>query len=108
MRERWFDNYYIQRDKALWSIPYPIRIMVGLLVYRRISQTLHGQGTSRYTAEEVLAFKREVWESINSLLESSSRKAKRGKPFWCLGTAAPTEADGTLFGYIVSMLVSMR
>ncbi|TKA63590.1 hypothetical protein B0A49_09382 [Cryomyces minteri] len=108
-RERWLENYYVQRDKALWSIPYPIRVVVGLLVHRKISKMLQTQGTGRYTADEIRLFKLEVWEAINELLESSSRqlgqKVPQGEPFWCLGGEGPTEADVVLYGFVVSVLV---
>lgn len=109
-RERWLENYYVQRDKALWSIPYPIRVIVGLLVHRKISQMLQTQGTGRYTADEIRLFKREIWEAVNELLESSLRqlgqKVQQDEPFWCLGGAGPSEADMVLYGFIVSVLVS--
>lgn len=109
-RERWLENYYVQRDKALWAIPYPLRVVVGLLVYRNISQMLHGQGTGRYTADEIRIFRKEIWEHVNELLESSLRQSRaqvdKREPFWCLGGTAPTEADTTLYGFVVSVLIS--
>ena len=111
MRERWFENYYVMRDKTLWMIPYPIRVVVGLLLSRRLRKMLHSQGTGRYTDDEIRLFRREIWESVNDLLESSLRqsgqKVEQGEPFWCLGGAEPTEADMALYGFIVSVLVSM-
>ncbi|KAI9736968.1 MAG: hypothetical protein M1834_000557 [Cirrosporium novae-zelandiae] len=112
-RERWLENYYPMRDHILSALPYPIRIIVGLLIYRTTTKTLHGQGTSRYTADEIRSFRREIWENINALL-ISSRASKVGsdyddngneKPFWILQGVHPTEADATLFGFIVSVLV---
>ncbi|OZJ01456.1 hypothetical protein BZG36_05749, partial [Bifiguratus adelaidae] len=110
-RERWLENYYVQRDKALWSVPYPIRVVVGLLVHRTLSQMLHAQGTGRYTADEIRLFRREIWEAVNELLEASvrqsaQRKVLQDEPFWCLGGPGPTEADMVLYGFIVSVLVS--
>jgi hypothetical protein len=109
-RERWLENYYAQRDKALWAIPYPIRVVVGLLVHRKVSQMLHGQGTGRYTADEIRIFRKEIWEVVNRLLETSARQSRahveRREPFWCLGGAEPTEADTTLYGFVVSVLIS--
>lgn len=110
-RERWLENYYVQRDKALWSIPYPVRVIVGWLVHRKMNQMLQVQGTGRYTADEIRLFRREIWEAVNELLESSLRKlggqVHDGEPFWCLGGTGPTEADTVLYGFIVSVLVSM-
>jgi hypothetical protein len=99
------------RDHALGAIPYPIRILVGLLIYRSTVQTLHGQGTGRYTDGEIQSFRVEVWEAVNDLLVAS--KAKKAQvhgdedgPFWVLGGNDPTEADAALFGFVVSGLIS--
>ncbi|KAL3468206.1 hypothetical protein BJX64DRAFT_283085 [Aspergillus heterothallicus] len=104
-------NYYTMRDHALSAIPYAIRIIVGLLIYRGTVQTLHGQGTGRYTEEEIQEFRIEAWNAVNDLLVASKAKANGhgsdGKgPFWILGVDQPTEADATLFGFVVSGLVS--
>lgn len=94
------------RDHALGAIPYPVRIVVGLLVYRRIVATLHGQGTGRFTDGEIKEFKSDIWATIDGLLrESKSASAGEG-PFWVLGGGEPTEADATLFGFVVSVLIS--
>lgn len=107
-RERWIENYYIQRDKALWSVPYPVRVVVGLLVHRKITSMLQVQGTGRYSDDEIRVFKREIWETVNALLEESLRQSKdeKDEPFWCLGDSTPTEADCVVFGFVVSVLVS--
>ncbi|OQU97668.1 Glutathione S-transferase, domain-containing protein [Cladophialophora immunda] len=107
MRERWIENFYIQREKALWSMPYPVRLLVGLLIYRGVTKTLHGQGVGRLTGEEVRSLKSEIWQSIDSVLNSRLRQAPGSDaPVWVLGGEQPTEADATLFGFIVSVLVS--
>ena len=98
-------NYYTMRDHILLALPYPIRVLVGLLIYRSSTKTLHGQGTSRYTPDEIRAFRREIWESINGLLVSSEARTSSDGPFWVLGGEQPTEADATLLGFIVSVLV---
>src|SRR5271154_7554458 len=112
MRERWLENYQIHRDKVLWSTPFLIRLVIGILIYRKTSQTLYGQGTGRYSSEEITAFRREIWQALNDRLESSlveSKSSHEGKePFWILGGARPTEADATLFGFITSVLVCSR
>ena len=112
MRERWLENYQVQRDKILWSTPLLIRMAVGLLIYRKTSQTLYGQGTGRYSSEQIAAFRREIWQALNDRLGSSLAESKsnheRNEPFWILGGARPTEADATLFGFIVSVLVCSR
>ncbi|XDG09085.1 hypothetical protein ABKA04_008700 [Annulohypoxylon sp. FPYF3050] len=106
--ERWVQNYYTMRDNVLWSIPYPLRVVIGLIVYRKNVAMFHGQGTGRFTVEEIGEFRREIWEGINALLEvsrSSSKSSSDKRPFWALGGGQPTEADTSLFGFIVSALI---
>jgi hypothetical protein len=106
-RERWVEHYHTMRDHSLWSIPYPIRVVVGLLIYRNINATLQGQGTGRYSGDEIRAFKTEIWDHIAGLLsESKAKVASQEEPFWALGHSQPTEADATLFGFLVSVLIS--
>ena len=108
IRERWVDNYYEMRDRgALTAIPYPMRVVIGAMVYRSVASMLNGQGTGRYSADEVRAFKTEIWATINGLLIESRNKASDSKtPFWALGLENPTELDATLFGAVASTLVS--
>ncbi|KAL2824163.1 hypothetical protein BDW59DRAFT_89041 [Aspergillus cavernicola] len=110
--ERWIENYYTMRDHVLSAIPYPIRILVGNIAYRGTVRTLHGQGTGRYTADEIRLFRREVWEAVNDLLVASKAKrsttpssSDRERPFWILGGEEPTEADTTVYGFVVSSLI---
>ncbi|KAJ4388654.1 hypothetical protein N0V93_006113 [Gnomoniopsis smithogilvyi] len=115
VRERWIDNYYTMRDYTLAAIPWPLRILVGPLIYRGSKAMLYGQGTLRSSDAEMRAIKLEIWESISSVLSSvrskkgPSRDTKSPKPvselFWFLGGDHPTEVDATLFGYIVSVLL---
>jgi hypothetical protein len=98
------------RPGILWAMPYPVQIVVGLLAYRKISKTLYGQGTLRYTYEEINAFRLQIWESVNALLLSSQGKEERNlnplnHPFWVLGGDEPTEVDATFYGFITSALV---
>ena len=105
--EKWNENYYTMRDHVLVSVPMPIRVLVGLLVYRSASATLRGQGAARYTTEEKLTFGTEIWEGIEALLVESKRKQGGGEqPFWVLGNEKPSEADTTLFGVISGQMVS--
>ncbi|KAI0400259.1 hypothetical protein F4802DRAFT_501942 [Xylaria palmicola] len=106
--ERWTQNYYTMRDHVLWSVPWPLRALVGLLAYRGTVATLHGQGTGRFSADEIAAFRREVWGALADLLLESSSAARSGggDPFWLLGGPEPTEADATLFGFVVSTLLA--
>ncbi|KAK4139802.1 uncharacterized protein C8A04DRAFT_32700 [Dichotomopilus funicola] len=106
-RERWMDNYYAMRDDTLGFIPWPFRVVLGLVLYRKIKDRLDGQGALRYTDEEAAAAGAEAWENVNELLVESHRKAQeKGKvgPFWVLGGPQPTEADATVFGFIVGSL----
>ncbi|KAL8770161.1 MAG: hypothetical protein Q9209_004003 [Squamulea sp. 1 TL-2023] len=108
VHERWEQNYYTMRDKALAALPLPVRILVGQLGYRKVSSTLYGQGTGRLTPEEITKYKTEAWENVNALLTASSRKRGTGAEddmFFVLGGSKPTEADTTLFGFVASGLV---
>ncbi|RFU27093.1 hypothetical protein B7463_g9259, partial [Scytalidium lignicola] len=103
--ERWVLNYYTMRDHILSALSWPIRVLIGSLIYRGSVRTLHGQGTGRYTADELRAFRREIWESVNGLLVSNKARTASDRPLWVFGGDEPTEADATLFGFIVSVLI---
>ncbi|KAK7187764.1 hypothetical protein DPSP01_010812 [Paraphaeosphaeria sporulosa] len=104
-RERWVNNYYTMRDHALWSIPYPMRLVIGLLAYRANVRKLYEQGAGRFSDAETRALIRDVWGGVSGLLGESRRAAPRDACFWVLGGKEPTEADATLFGFVVSNLV---
>ncbi len=101
------------RSHILAPLPYPAQVLVGLLVHRKISQTLHGQGTMRYSAEEIISFRQQIWESVDALLAASRRKKKTetdagdddDATFWVLGGNTPSEADPIVFGFIAAALV---
>jgi glutathione S-transferase len=103
--ERWVKNYYTMRDHVLSSIPYLLRIVVGLLAYRGNVKKLHDQGAGRFSDGEIRGFVKEIWGGINGMLSESRRKAEKGRCFWVLGGEEPTEADATLFGFVTSTLV---
>ncbi|KAL8989401.1 MAG: hypothetical protein Q9169_008369 [Polycauliona sp. 2 TL-2023] len=106
--ERWEQNYYTMRDKALSALTLPIRFLVGQIAYRKMSTTLYGQGTGRLTPKEITLLKTEIWEHINALLTASSQSRDPGAPdgmFFVLGGSQPTEADTSLFGFVASGLV---
>lgn len=93
----------------MWNIPYPVRVVVGLLAHRKHSAMLHSQGILRFTDGEINLFKHEIWGTIAGLLQASKEGAKlqnADDPFWALGGEQPTEADATLFGFIISVLIS--
>jgi hypothetical protein len=90
-------------------MPWPVRFLVGMIRYRKTVAMLHGQGTGRYTCDEIAAFRGEIWSGINDLLitpRSGSKTGPEKRPFWVLGGEEPTEADTALFGFIVSVLLS--
>jgi hypothetical protein len=96
------------RPHILEDLSWPMQVIAGHFIYNKTVQTLHGQGTGRFTDEEIRTFRLEIWENINKLLESSQKKLdtkKRDDVFWVLGDSHPSEADMVLFGMIVSVLV---
>ncbi|RYP51035.1 hypothetical protein DL768_003535 [Monosporascus sp. mg162] len=108
--ERWMQNYYVMRDHVLRDASYPVRVIVGLLIYRKTTATLHGQGTGRFAPEEIAMFRLEIWEAFSDLLRASKEKMRKiagedRDPFWVLCGDDPTEADCVLFGFIVSVLI---
>jgi hypothetical protein len=105
VREKWFDNYEVIRDRSLAAIPWLIRIVVGFFIRRTVGQALHGQGAGRFTDDEVDVFNEEIWENVNALLLEAKKAATTEDPFWALGGVEPTEADATLYGFIAGTLV---
>jgi hypothetical protein len=106
IRERWINNYYTMRDYSMAKLPLPRRAILGYLGYRANVRKLHDQGTGRFSEDEIRAFRREIWESVNALLEESRKSVNPDECFWVLGGAKPTEADATVYGFIVSTLVA--
>ncbi|OTA99300.1 hypothetical protein M426DRAFT_76471 [Hypoxylon sp. CI-4A] len=94
-------------DYSLWAILYPMRVVIGLLVHCKISAMLDGQGTGCFTPEEIKASRLEIWEGLNAQLVESRSNSKAGsdEPFWILGGDQPTEADTSLFGFVISALI---
>jgi hypothetical protein len=106
VRERWINNYYTMRDYSMAKVPFPRRAILGYLGYRANVRKLHDQGTGRFSEDEIRAFRREIWESINELLEESRKSVEPDECFWVLGSAKPTEADATVYGFVVSTLIA--
>lgn len=105
--ERWVKNYYVMRDHAMVKLPYPARVIAGTLAYRGIIQRLHEQGTGRFSDAEISAFTTEVWQAVNGLLKASlEKKQEKEGCFWVLGGNEPSEADTSVFGFVVANLVS--
>ncbi|EHA51083.1 hypothetical protein MGG_17222 [Pyricularia oryzae 70-15] len=108
--EKWTANYHVQRDHILWSLPWPMRNLVGLLAYRGQMATLKGQGTGRYSEEEIDVLRGEILKTVAALLEVSKAKLSDGAKgpdtvFWAFGGENPTEVDATLFGFVASIMV---
>ena len=106
MHERWVQNFYPMRDFNLAALPYPLRVIIGYKVYRGAVQKLHDQGMSRFSNEEIHSFRVEIWEAVNGMLEDSRSKARTDECFWILGGKEPTEADATVFGFVVSTMMA--
>ncbi|CRG87706.1 hypothetical protein PISL3812_04726 [Talaromyces islandicus] len=105
--ERWNENYYTMRDKILAAIPYPARMVVGMIVWRKINASLYGQGTGRFSPEEIRASREKVWHHIEDLLADARCKAgvSSDRVFWIFGGSEPTDADTAVFGFIIGGLV---
>ncbi|KAG9570599.1 hypothetical protein KCU71_g1068, partial [Aureobasidium melanogenum] len=103
--ERWIENYYVMRPVVLAALPYPMQLIVGLLAFRANRQMLQGQGTLRFTPQEIADSRQQIWEHINSLLVVAKTTANVQDLFWISGRQEPSEADAVLYGFIVSALV---
>ena len=97
-------NYYTMRSWVLWSLPYPAQVLLGLIIWRTVQANLAGQGTGRFSVDEVRDFRREIWSSLEAMLVDLRNDSPSGKPFWVLGGENPTEADMSLFGTIAAVL----
>lgn len=112
-REKWKDNYEAMCAGVLAAVPWPLRIVIGWVAHSSNMRTLYGQGTGRLTEEELSTLRGEIWEGINDLLQEAKKQAaaathesgEKPVPFWVLGGGEPTEADASLFGFIVGQLV---
>lgn len=96
------------RGQVLAALPYPMQVLIGLLAYRGVSRTLHGQGTMRFSTEEISSFRKHIWENVNALIVASKKKAGTSagdEVFWLWGGKGPSEADTTLFGFIAPGLI---
>jgi hypothetical protein len=97
------------RGHVLEALPYPAQILVGLIIHQKLMMTLHGQGTGRFSPEEIATFRLEIWGNVDVLLKSSEANCQvkdRYTPFWLLGGDAPSEADMVLYGFIISVLIA--
>jgi hypothetical protein len=90
------------RDFVMSNVPFPKRILFG---YRGNVRKLHEQGLGRFSEDEIRSFRSGIWESVNAFMEESRRYASAEGCFWVLGGYEPTEADTTVYGFVVSVLV---
>jgi hypothetical protein len=65
----------------------------------------HGQGTGRFSDEEVRVPREDIWTRLNGLLGESRRQRKGEECFWCLG-GDELSCDATVFRFISSVLVA--
>lgn len=95
------------RSHVLAALPYPIQLVVGLLAFRTVTQTLYGQGTGRFSTDELRTFKVKIWDNVNALLtEAKSNQSSSEEPFWVYGGSRPTEADTVVFGFVIGSIIS--
>jgi hypothetical protein len=106
IKERWIDNFSKMRDYSMAKVPFPERTTMGDVALRGIVQKVHDQGTGRFSDDEIRAFRKEIWLSVDAFLEDSRKTTNAEECFWVLGGEAPTEADATVYGFIVSTLVA--
>ncbi|KAH1796747.1 hypothetical protein KXV64_000610 [Aspergillus fumigatus] len=101
--ERWILNFYTMRSKILAALPWPVQVVVGNIIYRKVTRNLQGQGTMAFTEEEISEFRQEIWASLNAVVaEAQKKQSDRDRPFWVWGGEGPTEVDAVLFGFIAS------
>ncbi len=97
-------NYYIMRDIGpLCNMPYPLRVIVGYMIWRTIRRNYYGQGVGRYTDEERQMFAEEAWAALNEIYVGNQMGGGEGDR-WVLGGEGPTEADASLYGILVAGL----
>ncbi|KAJ5947838.1 hypothetical protein N7466_000853 [Penicillium verhagenii] len=103
--EKWIQNYYAMREKILGALPWPVKAVVGNMIYRKNVRNMEGQGTGKFSEEEIAAFRLEVWDTLNAAIsETYTQHRDEDGPFWVWGGDNPTEADAVVYGFIVSAL----
>ncbi|KAJ5223478.1 hypothetical protein N7468_008020 [Penicillium chermesinum] len=103
--ERWVANYTVMRDKTFESVPLLMRIILGKVMYKKQMRTLKGQGMGKFTPDENLEIRREIWDMLAQTIEASYVMCRGEEPFWVWGGDEPTEADAVVFGFIISGLI---
>jgi hypothetical protein len=94
------------RSKILAALPWPVQVVVGNIIYRKVTRNLQGQGIIAITEDETCAFRQEIWESLNALVaEAQAKQSDLDGPFWVWGGEGPREVDAVLFAFIAKVLV---
>ncbi|EAL86914.1 uncharacterized protein AFUA_7G05570 [Aspergillus fumigatus Af293] len=82
------------RSKILAALPWPVQVVVGNIIYRKVTRNLQGQGIMAFTEEEISEFRQEIWASLNAVVaEAQKKQSDRDRPFWVWGGEGPTEVD---------------
>ena len=96
------------RGHVLEALSYPAQILIGSFIYQSLMMRLNGQGTGRFSPEEIVAFRLQIWENVDALLKSSKANSQvrdRKASLWLLGGDTPSEADMALYCFIISVLI---
>ena len=93
---RWIDDagWSVFAPKVFGFLPPPLRWIVPPLVRKRVARTLHGQGTTRHSRDEIYAFGGRDVGALSTLL---------GDRPYMLGDK-PTSLDATATGFLVNIL----
>ncbi len=96
VRDRWLEPENFEKGPATFfqAAPAPIRPLIKWMLKKRLTKTLHGQGTSRYTRDERKQLATRSLESISAVLGSKA---------WLFGEM-PHSADATVAAFIISAL----
>lgn len=92
------------RSGIFAALPYPLRLVIGFLARRANTRTLWGQGTGRFSVDEIATFRQEIWDHVSDLL-LTAKTEQQEEPFWLLGGEHPTEADASLYGFVAGTLI---
>ncbi|KAJ5777029.1 hypothetical protein N7520_000275 [Penicillium odoratum] len=105
IHEKWIQNYYAMRDNILAPLPWLVRVVVGYMIYNKNVRNMMGQGTGKFSDEEIAAFRVEVWDALDAAIGKSCAQHLGEGPFWVWGGDSPTEVDAVVYGFIVSGLM---
>ncbi|KAF8307747.1 hypothetical protein DL93DRAFT_2087729, partial [Clavulina sp. PMI_390] len=96
LSEGWIDHFKIARDKLfLRTLPYPIRMIVGYLFYRKMCLRRELAGLKNRPASEIDFLR-------NSGMDAIATWVGEGKKH-ILGGETPTEADAIVFAYLATI-----